>query len=174
LCLLRIGERNGFEVRRSEGRMQLWRARMVISAMCLLCFGCLGTLASDPMGRKYSLENAQRRYTEAIRWGQFEQAAAFVVPEVQEEFHSFADALLHIRITDYEVGRIILDEEKKNATVHVTYRGYRDGAFVEKPLQEIQEWIRESGNDWRVRPQMASLVDPFRPKLRAGDVPASR
>ena len=154
--------------------MRLWVARIVISAVSLFCFGCLATLASDPMGRKYSLENVQRRYTEAIRWGQFEQAAAFVVPEVQEEFHSFAATLERIRFTDYEIGRISLDEEKKSATVHVTYHGYRDGAFVEKPLREVQEWVRTSGNDWRVRPQLSSLVDPLRSRQRAGDVPASR
>jgi len=153
--------------------MRVWPARIAISGV-LLSFGCLGTLASDPMGRKYSLENTQRQYTEAIRWGQFDQAAAFVDPEVREEFHSFTGAFEKIRITDYEIGRIILDEEKKNATVNVTYRGYRDGAFVEKPLRETQEWIRESGNDWWVRPQMSSLVAPLRSQVRAGDAPAAR
>ena len=154
--------------------MRLWTMRIAIGGICLLCFGCLGTLASDPMGRKYSLENAQRQYTEAIRWGQFEKAGAFVSPEVREEFHTFSGAFERIRITDYEVGRIILDEEKKNATVQVTYRGYRNGAFVEKPLREVQEWYRENGNEWWVRPQMSSLVDPFRPQVRNGDLPASR
>lgn len=149
-------------------------AQIAISGALLLCFGCLGTLASDPMGRKYSLENIQRRYTEAIRWGQFEQAAVFVAPDVQEEFHALAEALDQIRITDYEIGRIALDEEKKTATVHVTYHGYRDGAFVEKPLKEIQDWVRESGNDWRVRPQLSRLIDPLQPKMRTGHVPASR
>ena len=154
--------------------MRVWPVRIVISGVLLLSFGCLGTLASDPMGRKYTLENAQRQYTEAIRWGQFDRAAAYVVPEVREEFHSFMEAFEEIRITDYEIGRIILDEEKKNATVNVTYRGYREGAFVVKPLRETQEWIRKSGNDWGVRPQMSSLVDPLRWQLRAGDVPAAR
>lgn len=154
--------------------MRLLPARILITGLCLLSLGCLGSLSTDPMGRKYSLENAQRRYTDAIRWGQFDKAAVFVEPEVLEEFHSFADAFGRIRITDYEIGRIVLDEEKKNATVHVTYHGYRDGAFVEKPLREVQEWVRKSGNDWWVRPQISSLVDPLRRELRAGDVPASR
>ena len=152
--------------------MRRWPTRMVITGVSLLCFGCI--LAGDPMGRKYSLENAQRRYTDAIRWGQFDKAEVFVVPEVLEEFHSYAAAFDQIRITDYEVGRIVLDEEKKNATVNVTYHGYRNGTFVEKPLQEVQKWIRISGNDWSVRPQMSSLIDPFRQPQHAGDVPASR
>ena len=154
--------------------MQVWPARIAISGVLLLSFGCLATLASDPMGRKYSLENAQRQYTEAIRWGQFDEAAAFVVPELREEFYSFTEALEEIRFTDYEIGRINLDEEKKNATVKVTYHGFREGAFVEKPLREVQEWTRESGNDWWVRPQISSLVDPLRKQVRAGDVPAAR
>ena len=154
--------------------MREWSAQIVIGGIFLLSLGCIGTLASDPMGRKYSLENAQREYTEAIRWGQFDQAASFVVPEAREEFHSFAEAFEAIRITDYKIGRIVLDEEKKSATVNVTYRGYREGAFVEKPLREVQEWIRESGNEWWVRPEMSSLVDPLRSNARAGDVPAAR
>jgi len=153
--------------------MWVWPARIAIYGVLLFSFGCLGTLASDPMGRKYSLENNQRQYTEAIRWGQFDQAAAFVDSEVREEFHSLTESFGEIRITDYEIGRIVLDEEKKNATVHVTYHGFREGAFVEKPLKEIQEWTREKGNDWWVRPQMSSLVDPFRSQVHVGGVPAS-
>ena len=154
--------------------MRLRLARMLITGLCLLSLGCLGSLSSDPMGRKYSLENAQRRYTDAIRWGQFDKAAVFVVPEALEEFQSFADAFGQIRITDYEIGRMVLDDEKRNATVHVTYRGYRDGAYVDKPLREVQEWVRKSGNDWWVRPQMSSLVGPLLQELRVGDVPAAR
>lgn len=152
--------------------MRRWAIRLVVTGICLLSFGCL--LGGDPMGRKYSLELAQRRYTDAIRWGQFDKAEVFVVPEVLEEFHAYASAFDRIRITDYEIGRIVLDDERRNATVQVTYRGYLDGTFVEKPLHEVQEWTRISGNDWWVRPQMSSLVDPLHGQVRSGDAPTAR
>jgi hypothetical protein len=174
LRLLRMPERRTTGRFDAGGNMARWAFGTVIGGICLLFFGCLGTLASDPMGRKYSLENTQREYTEAIRWGQFDTAASFVSSDVREEFHTFSGAFEQIRITDYEVGRIILDEEKMNATVHVTYRGYHDGVFVEKPLREVHEWYRLDGNEWWVRPQMSSLIDPFRTQSNAGDVPASR
>ena len=123
------------------------------------------------MGRKYSLENVQRRYTELIRWGEFHRAAEFVDPDVLEEFEALASAFTNISITDYEVSRIALDEEKKSATVRVTYHGYRAGLFVEKPLRETQTWVRESGNHWKVRPELAQLVEPLQPQ--GGAVPAS-
>jgi len=152
--------------------MRRWLTRLLVTGTCLLCFGCL--LGGDPMGRKHSLQIAQRRYTDAIRWGQFDKAEVFVVPEVLEEFHAYESAFDRIRITDYEIGRIVLDDDRKNATVDVTYRGYLDGTFVEKPLREVQAWTRISGNDWWVRPNMSSIVDPLRRQPHSGAVPASR
>ena len=145
--------------------------RITLALLSLQFLGCLGTLASDPMGRKYSLENIQRRYTELIRWGEFQRAADFVDPEVLDEFETHASAFANIRITDYEIGRIALDQEKKSATVGVTYHGYRDGLFIEKPLHETQTWVRESGNRWQVRPELTQLVAPL--QRRGNALPAS-
>ena len=145
--------------------------RIAVMLVCLQSVGCLGTLTSDPMGRKYSLENIQRRYTELIRWGEFQRAANYVEAEALEEFSIFESSFANIRITDYEVGRIELDSEKKSATVQVTYHGYRDGLFIEKPLRETQRWIRKNGNHWQVRPELAQLIAPL--NRRRDAVPAA-
>jgi len=117
---------------------------------------------SDPWERAEALKESQRKYAEALRWGNFEKAAQYVDPQMRSDFLSFADAFETIRITDYDIGEVSLDEKTlAQAEVDVIYRGYVLPQYVEKRVRDHQVWYRdkESGNEWRVRPEFAALLD---------------
>ncbi|MGH7336414.1 MAG: hypothetical protein ACREI7_02440, partial [Myxococcota bacterium] len=108
------------------------------------------------------LKQAQRKYVEGLRWGNLEKSAKYVDPEMRDEFLALAAAFETIRITDYDIGEVELDEETlAQAEVDVTYRGYVLPQFLEKRVREHQVWYRdeESGSEWRVRPQLAAMLD---------------
>ena len=81
--------------------------------------GCASTLA-DPTGRQTALENAQRRYTQLVRWGEIKRASVYVEPDLREEFLSYEPFFEQIRFTDTET--LVWDPEKSTGK----YNLYRD------------------------------------------------
>lgn len=137
--------------------MSFFRAARLLVAIAVLgpaLAGC-SVLAEldDPLGRHSSLTNTQRQYTQAIRWGEIETASQFVDPEWRPAFLEKSAAFEGFRITDYQIGHLDYDAADSDAAhVAVTYRGYYTASLIERPIRERQQWHRESGNEWRVRP----------------------
>jgi hypothetical protein len=111
----------------------------------------------DPMRRRYSLELIQHDYTQLVRWSEFERAAAYVDPEVRDDFLRSAPDARSVRFTEAESGAIDLDDEMKSATVEVTYYAYAAASPIEVKVTEKQEWTRADGNNWKVRPTFVGL-----------------
>jgi hypothetical protein len=123
--------------------------------LCLALAACISP--TDPLGREDALQDAQKKYTELIRWGDVQRAGAYVDPELREEFLALASSMEDLRITDFEIGEIEFDHD--SARVSVTYRGYRVSEFVERSAQEVQQWHRDGlDNDWLVRPGLHDVV----------------
>jgi hypothetical protein len=125
----------------------------------LATLGCAGSLF-DFSGKEDALEDAQKRYTALVRWGEIMNASAFVDPAITADFLSAADRLKHIRFTEFESGPLRFSEDSKTATVNVVYHAYSTRTLVEKRFREHQQWYREesAGNGWRVRPNLAALA----------------
>jgi hypothetical protein len=124
--------------------------------------GCASSLA-DPTGRFNSLEEAQRRYTKLVRWGELKRASMYVEPELREEFLTYASVFEKIRITDIDTDEIRLDPGQSTASVDVIYHGYAHTNLIERRIFETQEWSRHDGmkNVWLVKPQMDQIVGAF-------------
>jgi len=133
-----------------------WRA-LAAAAGLLAAFGCI----SDPMGREDALAKAQLRYTQQVRWGNLEAASEYVDPEVRKAFLGQAKAFEAIRITEYDIGRIDYGDDRRSATVHVTYHAYSLASVEERQIEEEQHWTRPRGNTWLVRPELAGLLGSF-------------
>lgn len=114
--------------------------------------GCAGALFGSKVDL-VSLEDAQSRYTELVRWGEIEDASAFVDPAVSADFLANAERFDDIRFTDFKSGALKFSEDSKTATVKVVYHAYSTNTLVEKKVSEHQEWYREESADdeWRVR-----------------------
>ena len=131
----------------------------------LVTSGCIAPLFiemfKDPYGRHDSLIRVQREYTNALRWNHPDIAAQFVHPEMRAQFIAHAQKFKEIRVTDYEVGKVVWGEEQATATLVVTYRAYSMSNMVEKEIRETQHWMRLSkrANDWVVEPKIDHLID---------------
>lgn len=128
-------------------------------------FGLLACVSpTDPLGRNDALEAAQKRYTESVRWGKFEEASRFVDPALRDEFLALEERFEQVRFTDYDVGDVS-SPDHETAEVEVTYRGYALPYYVEKEVREQQQWYREGplDNTWRVRPQLSLLLETLYP-----------
>ena len=128
----------------------------VLGLALLTALGCANTIRS----KESALEEAQRKYTELVRWGEIESASAYVDPEISEAFIDAAAQFKDIRFTDFESGPLQFGEDSETATVSVVYRAYSTRSLVEKRFVEHQEWYREadSENVWRVRPNLDSVA----------------
>jgi hypothetical protein len=136
-----------------------WIALASAAGIALLG-GCVSP--SDPLGRVEALEEAQKRYTEAIRWGDLERASRYVVADQRAEFLALADAFESIRFTDYEIGELEVDDDGlARAEVVVSYEGYVLPHYLERRVSDRQVWVRDGavGNHWVVQPQLALLID---------------
>ena len=135
-------------------------ARMPVLSFALLAMlGC----ASNPFGdtdKQVALKDAQRKYTELVRWGEIESASFYVDPAIAGDFLDTAQRFEDIRFTDFESGALQFGEGSNTATVNVVYHAYSTKTLVEKTFSERQEWYREAGadNDWRVRPNLAAMA----------------
>ena len=128
---------------------------LAAALLFLALAGCVSP--TDPFGRQDALEDAQKKYTELIRWGDVEQAVAYVDPEQAESFLVLAGSMSNLRITDFEIGEIDFGHE--DAHVTVIYRGYSVTEFVERSAREKQEWHRDGmDNEWRVRSDFHDVV----------------
>ena len=114
----------------------------------------------DPAGTKKALKNAQKRYTELVRWGELERASEYVDPNLRDEFLNYADAFAGIRFTDFESGELRIGEGDITATAIVVYHAYSLSTLLEKRIRESQQWYRdeETFNQWRVRPQLRQII----------------
>jgi hypothetical protein len=134
----------------------------------VVLFGGMGCASSfaDPSGRLTSLEEAQRRYTQLVRWGEIKRASAYVEPELREEFLGYAPFFDQIRITDTDAQEVELDPSQNTASVEVTYHAYSFATFEEKRIFETQKWTRYDGvhNNWLVQPEIAEIVGAFHVK----------
>ncbi|MEN8182510.1 MAG: hypothetical protein ABFS46_08245 [Myxococcota bacterium] len=128
------------------------RSLALLGALSLL----LGCATIDPWGHQRSLEDAQRSYTQMVRWGDFLKASAFVDPELADGFLDDAESLSTVRFTDYEIGALDMKDDKASATVRVEYQAYHTATLLEGTLRETQDWYFEGGK-WRVRPTLAAL-----------------
>jgi hypothetical protein len=136
------------------------RCALALSLALLLAQGCMSP--RDPMGHRDALKDAQKRYTNLIRWRDAERAVEFVDPELRDKFLANAAELENLEISDYELGEIQYADDDTTARIEVTYRGYSLNQFVERKVRVIQEWHRVSGNDWRVHPDIDAVVAQLR------------
>jgi hypothetical protein len=130
--------------------------------LCLAWLATLGCASSmfDLSNQQRALEEAQRKYTELVRWGEIESASAYVDPSITGAYLDTAEIFQGIRFTDFESGPLEFGEDAETATVNVVYHAYSTRTLVEKRFRERQEWYREESadNNWRVRPHLDAIA----------------
>ena len=128
----------------------------------------------DPLQREYSLEEMQKRYTDLIRFSNFEMAVGFVEREHRK---AFIHAMPHeddLRFLDYETDPFVLNDEMNESTIEVVYTAYSPWTLRQIEVYETQEWSRTEGmgNNWTVRSTFFGL-EPYLKKRTRPNRPAS-
>ncbi len=75
-------------------------------ALLMTQFGCaFGEFRpDDPFKRQYSLERAQQRYSDLVRWSKFGEAAQFVAVDQRASFQNGMPDFREVRFTEHETG----------------------------------------------------------------------
>lgn len=139
---------------RTSSVRPLRRLASVVLVVASTLVGCAAGefRPSDPFDRKLSFDESQHRYTVLVRWAEFQKAKAFVLEDHREQFMTDIESFKDARFTDFEAEDADLDEEKRTATVRVTYTAYLPSSPYEVEIVEIQEWSREGmGNAWQLK-----------------------
>jgi hypothetical protein len=135
---------------------------LLLSALCAIAAtGCM-TVIEDPLGHREALEDAQKRYTDLIRWRDAEKAAVYVDPELRKAFLDQAEELETLEISDYELGDLVYGDNDQTAKIEVTYRGYSLSHLIERKVRVTQEWHLDDDNAWLVRPDLDDVVAKLR------------
>ena len=93
----------------------------VLGLALSVSLGCANSTMTDPYGKRTSLDESQRRYTELVRWGEIEMASVFVDPELLDEYLEYADAFRGIRFEEFFiVAAIGLESASRSSTQSCT------------------------------------------------------
>lgn len=115
---------------------------------------------TDPWDRKWTLEQAQHRYSVLIRWNDIQKAKSFVAEEDRPAFYANMKILKDARFTDFESETVELDKELNKTTVRVTYTLYLPSHPYEIEIVEVQHWSREGRkNNWHVVSEFEGLAN---------------
>ena len=126
------------------------RIRLVVAAALVACLGALGCATiADPA---LVFEVSQRRYTQLMRYTDFEHAAHYVAPDDHLGFRERTAALGDVRFTDYAL--IDVEQTGSTAKAQVQYTGYRASDPIVVSFVEEQDWQWEGGA-WLVHSHIA-------------------
>ncbi|MEW6110159.1 MAG: hypothetical protein AB1632_13495 [Nitrospirota bacterium] len=104
-------------------------------------------------GIRAELEKNTRAYNELLRWHEFNKAGLFAVEAISEEFRARAGAAKDVRVVEYRILNVILDEKKGEAAVEVEIDYYLLASGSVKTVVDNQKWsyVEEKGKrQWRL------------------------
>ncbi|MGO9019741.1 MAG: hypothetical protein ACLQVJ_15475 [Syntrophobacteraceae bacterium] len=103
-------------------------------------------------GHDDNLKSSVKAFNEAFRFEDYSQASVFVSPDKKEKFWTEVDRFQgKIRIIDYELRDMQLDEKKNHATVILCIQYWRPESPILKTVSFTQKWqYSEKDKTWRV------------------------
>ena len=119
-----------------------------VALIALATSACMSL--TDPMDREGEFREQQRNFSQYVRWGNFQGAAAFLKEDQRGDFLALAPELSDVRFTDYEIMTFEM-RDNSHATVNVLYTGYRLSSPTSRPMLLRQEWERDGGDSWHVK-----------------------
>ena len=98
------------------------------------------------------LKDSVNAYNEAFRSEDYTQASVFVGPDKREKFWSEVDRFQgKIRLAEYELRDMQLDEKKSHATAILYFQYWRPESPIVKTVSFTQKWqYSEKDKTWRV------------------------
>jgi hypothetical protein len=118
----------------------LWLLGLLVGGV-----GCAGA-----MTRSDDLLMDVRTFQEGLRWRKYDMAAAHIPPAARDEFLERHDELdKDLRIDDYELERVKVEDDTATALVRVKYTWHLDSKGSVHDTVVEERWERQ-GKVWRV------------------------
>jgi hypothetical protein len=110
-----------------------------------------------PVQRKAAVKRASESFSDALRWGRLEEAAALVHPDQRAEFRSeLAELEDDLRFTSYEIEGVTLGPGLDQANAKVRFELYRLPSVAEETLRDDQRWRYDLvQGSWYLEPDLA-------------------
>jgi hypothetical protein len=120
--------------------------RLTATLLCLLLLaGCAG-LEENRRNSNFGLQMLS--FENAMRWGEYKVAAAYIKPGLLEAPVDF-DAYEGVQITDYKVRNTVTSADESQTTLELRISYLRKGEITIRTLDETQVWeYDEASKRW--------------------------
>ena len=116
----------------------------------MLAIACALAGCSALFPIKDELVKSTRAYNQALRWGEPGQAVLLADKSVRPEFADSIPALEKVRVVDYRLVSMEVDEKKKSAEVRMEYDYYVPNGVTVKTVSDLQKWTYLDKEGWRI------------------------
>jgi hypothetical protein len=128
--------------------------------MRVLAFALLLACGASPKASDMLIESSTA-YQEGVRWGRYEDAALHLPAEQRDHFLDERDRLgKDLRIDDYEVVRVHLQNGQKAARVRVKYTWHLDSVGKVHETVTEQNWTRRERH-WLLESEFVKRGEPL-------------
>ena len=121
--------------------------RLVMAAFASLALG--GCARMKKQDQRVRLDQALTAYVGAIRWGNFETAAAFAVPRDGRRTRVSVDAITGLKVTGFStrINRVGEDADEADVTTGFTYY-HEDRGTIRQIEQDATWYFDEARGTW--------------------------
>lgn len=96
-----------------------------------------------------SFDETTRLYGRVLRWREYEGAVRMIRHQDESSVEVNLDAYKDLRVTDYEIKRVVMSEDLKSAVVEAEISYYYETTNVVKTLRDSQNWwYQEEAEKW--------------------------
>jgi len=123
---------------------------LVIITAVLISFGSLDGCASKKKNQTLStFDQTTRLYGRLLRWREYEGAVNMIRHQDESSVEVNLDEYNDLRVTDYEIKKVVMDEDLKSAVVEAEISYYFETKNSVKKMRDTQNWwYLEEAEKW--------------------------
>ena len=138
-------------------------AAVALAAMLATQTGCVFSYGQlDVLQYGDSFDESYVKFNRSLRWGAWQKAIPYVVPDQRERFMEVMGQLGDITFTDWDVLVLDMSPGLSDAHVEVRIEGYRPATLMHRQAVLVQDWQRiDKKGNWQVELKLEPLSDGF-------------
>ena len=123
---------------------------VIIFTALFISIGSLNSCASKKKNQTLSsFDETTRLYGRLLRWREFEGAVNMIRHQDESTVKTNLDGFEDLRVTDYEIKKVVMGEDLKTAVVEADISYYYETINVVKEIRDTQNWwYLEEAEKW--------------------------
>ena len=123
---------------------------VIIFAILFVSIGSLDGCATKKKNQTLStFDETTRLYGRLLRWREFEGAVNMIRHQDESTVEINLDGFEDIRVTNYEIKKVVLSEDLKTAVVEADISYYFETTNIVKTIRDMQNWwYLEESEKW--------------------------